>query len=236
MRFVDADDEVPDARQISVLARHEAALDDGRRVLLMDDRGWSESGPPNIWVETSVQEIVDTTRAVVGPDEPFGGRSHQDMEAEHWAQSGWGPRGARNCCGRPGPEATTHNVVLSERLLARIGQTPTTPSNPDPAYAAGPSAEPGAGHDHPARRARVVRGSPCETGCPDHRSPYGMAPFRAEVRSSPWSSRLLAASRVRVYGSRSNVKESGGSKRNGVASEVFEFHPNQRHVTVLSAS
>ena len=60
MTFVDADDEVPDARQISVSARHEAVLDDGRRVLLMDDRGWSESGPPNIWVETSVQDIVDT--------------------------------------------------------------------------------------------------------------------------------------------------------------------------------
>jgi len=45
MTFVDADDEVPDARQISVSARHDV-LDDGRRVLLMDDRGWSESGPP----------------------------------------------------------------------------------------------------------------------------------------------------------------------------------------------
>jgi len=54
MTFVDADDEVPDARRISVSARHEAVLDDGRRLLLMDDRGWSESGPPNIWVETSV--------------------------------------------------------------------------------------------------------------------------------------------------------------------------------------
>lgn len=86
MTFVDADDEVPDARQISVLARHQAVLDDGRRVLLMDDRGWSESGPPNIWVETSVQDIVDTMRAVVGPDEPFGGCSHQDLEADHWAQ------------------------------------------------------------------------------------------------------------------------------------------------------
>jgi len=85
MTFVDADDEVPDARQISVSARHEAVLDDGRRVLLMDDRGWSESGPSNIWVETSVQDIVDT-RAVVGPDESFGGRSRQDMEADHWAQ------------------------------------------------------------------------------------------------------------------------------------------------------
>lgn len=48
MKFVDAEDEVPEARQISVLTRHEAVLEDGRRVLLMDDRGWSESGPSNI--------------------------------------------------------------------------------------------------------------------------------------------------------------------------------------------
>ena len=67
MTFVDADDEVPDARQISVSARHEAVLDDGRRVLLMDDRGWSESGPPNIWVQTSVQDIVDTCLLYTSP-------------------------------------------------------------------------------------------------------------------------------------------------------------------------
>jgi hypothetical protein len=32
---------------------------------------------------TSVEDIVDTTRMVVGPDEPFGERSHEDMEADH---------------------------------------------------------------------------------------------------------------------------------------------------------
>jgi hypothetical protein len=32
-----------DARRMSVSARHEAELVDGRRVLLLDDRGWSSS-------------------------------------------------------------------------------------------------------------------------------------------------------------------------------------------------
>jgi hypothetical protein len=43
--FVDVDG-ATEARQISVSARNEAALEDGRHVLLLDDRGWSESAHP----------------------------------------------------------------------------------------------------------------------------------------------------------------------------------------------
>lgn len=39
--LVDVDDDVADPRQMSVSARHEAVLVDGRRLLLLDDRGWS---------------------------------------------------------------------------------------------------------------------------------------------------------------------------------------------------
>jgi hypothetical protein len=86
--FVDVEDDVADPRQMSVSARHEAVLVNGRCVLLLDDRGWSASGPPNIWAITSVEDIVDTARMIVGPDEPFGGRSQQEMEADHWAPVG----------------------------------------------------------------------------------------------------------------------------------------------------
>jgi hypothetical protein len=41
--FVDLREGVGDARQLSVSARHEAELPDGRRVLLLDDRGWTAS-------------------------------------------------------------------------------------------------------------------------------------------------------------------------------------------------
>jgi hypothetical protein len=92
--FVEVDDTVADPRQMSVSARHEAVLTNGGRVLLLADRGWSASGPPNIWAVTSVKEIADTARMVAGPDEPFGGRSQQDMEADHWASTAGSAAGA----------------------------------------------------------------------------------------------------------------------------------------------
>lgn len=125
--FVDVDDQADDG--ISVSVRHEAELPDGRRVLLLSDRGWSASGPPNIWSATSVEDIQETTRTVVGPDEPFGDRSQDDMEADHWAS-------LQQIAQRQGViiDATElgqlpHDVVLSPRLLARIGGGPATGSS-----------------------------------------------------------------------------------------------------------
>ncbi len=118
--FVD----VADARRMSVSARHEAVLVNGRRVLLLDDRGWSASGPPNIWSVTSVEEIVDTARMVVGPDEPFGGRSHDDMAADHWAQLTEVLRQQGLVADALELKRLPHDVVLSERLLARVGHDP----------------------------------------------------------------------------------------------------------------
>ena len=96
----------------------------GGRVLLLADRGWSASGPPNIWEVTSVEEITVTARVVVGPDEPFGGRSQKDMEADHWAS-------LAAVLQRKGVDADVlelgrlpHDVVLSEQMLARIGHHP----------------------------------------------------------------------------------------------------------------
>jgi hypothetical protein len=117
--FVDVD--VADTRQMSLSARHEAVLVDGRRVLLLDDRGWSASGPPGIWARTSVEDIEDTARVVVGPDEPFGGRSHEDMEADHWAQLTGVLRHQRVVADALDLKRLPHDVVLSERLLARVG-------------------------------------------------------------------------------------------------------------------
>lgn len=119
--FVEVDDPVADPRQMSVSARHEAVLTNGGRVLLLADRGWSASGLPNIWAATSVEEIADTARMVVGPDEPFDGHSQEDMEADHWASLAAALR-------RQGVEADAlelgrlpHDVVLGEQLLAPIG-------------------------------------------------------------------------------------------------------------------
>jgi hypothetical protein len=140
--FIDVDDNVADARQMSVSARHEAVLGNGRRVLLLDDRGWSSSlgaawsveeapdddswreGMPDIWALTSVEDIVATARVVVGPDEPFGGRSHEDMDADHWAHLTEVLRQQGIVADALELERLPHDVVLSARLLARVGHDP----------------------------------------------------------------------------------------------------------------
>ena len=117
--FVDVDERTNDDI-ISVSARHEVELADGSRVLLLDDRGWGSSGPRNIWTFTSLQDVVNTTRMVVGPDEPFDGRSWEDMEVEHWSA-------LQHTAQQQGVQVDAtelrrlpHDVVLSPRLLARI--------------------------------------------------------------------------------------------------------------------
>jgi hypothetical protein len=138
--LVDVRDEASDARQMSVSARHEAELADGRRVLLLDDRGWtsavltaywgeahgdgSERDEPDVWATTSVEEIEETARFVVGPDEPPEGYSQDEMEASHWDY-------LAGVLGEQGVVVDAqelkwlpHAVVLSERLLARIDPGP----------------------------------------------------------------------------------------------------------------
>lgn len=118
-----------DARRISVSARHEAVLEDGRRVLLLDDRGWSETlggaganEVTDIWALTSEQDIAETARVVVGPDEPFDGRSQDEMESDHWKALAerLGAHGV--VVGAGELKELPHDVVLSEPLLARLGR------------------------------------------------------------------------------------------------------------------
>ena len=120
--FVDVNDLVADVRQMSVSARLEAVLVDGRHVLLLDDRGWTESGTPNIWATTSFEDIVDTARTVVGPDEPFGGRSQESMEADHWAYLCRILRQRGVVAVALELRRLPHDVVLSERLLVRVSR------------------------------------------------------------------------------------------------------------------
>lgn len=69
LTFVYIDDR--DARGLSVSALHQAVLDDGRRVVLLDDRGGTSSKGA---AAAPVADIEETARVVVGPDEPFGDR------------------------------------------------------------------------------------------------------------------------------------------------------------------
>jgi hypothetical protein len=120
---IDVVDGASSDRQMSITARHEAELDDGRRVLLLDDRGWGSSGPHDIWARTTVEELESTARMVVGPDEPFGGRTPADMATDHWA-------GLAGTLARYGVtvdasrlERLPHDVVLGDRLRDRLART-----------------------------------------------------------------------------------------------------------------
>ncbi|GAA2736417.1 hypothetical protein GCM10009867_21060 [Pedococcus aerophilus] len=118
---VEVDDAVADPRRLSVSAIHEAVLSNGDRVLLLNDRGWSISGPPDVWSSMSVAEIANTARMVVGPDEAFDGYSQEDMKASHWAFLAAVLR-RQSAADIEGPalRELPHDVVLGKRLLARL--------------------------------------------------------------------------------------------------------------------
>jgi hypothetical protein len=117
----------PDPRTMSVSARMEAVLDDGRRLLLLDGRGWSSSlrgagaDEADIWADVSEDEIAEMTRVVVGPDEPFGGHSQADMETDHWNALAETLRSQGITIAGGELMQLPHDVVLSDRLLACLG-------------------------------------------------------------------------------------------------------------------
>lgn len=108
---------------MSVSARHEAVLSDGTRVLLLDDRGWSSSSKSglDVWASTSVEEIETTARTVVGPDEPFGERSQEEMEAAHWSCLADVLREQGVVVDATSLRRLPHDVVVAPRVLARLG-------------------------------------------------------------------------------------------------------------------
>jgi hypothetical protein len=117
------------ARRISVSARHEAVLEDGRRVLLLGDRGWSQTlggfgagEVADIWAVTSAHDIRETARVVVGPDEPFDGRSRDDMERDHWNALAENLRAHGVVMDAGELKQLPHDVVLSEALLERLAR------------------------------------------------------------------------------------------------------------------
>lgn len=136
--LVDVDEEASDARRMSVSARHEAVLADGRRVLLLDDRGWTSSAltatwgeapdggagreQADVWALTKVEDIEETARVVVGPDEPPDGYSQEEMEASHWEYLAGVLRQEGVVVDAEEVKQLPHDVVISERLLARIAR------------------------------------------------------------------------------------------------------------------
>jgi hypothetical protein len=120
-----------DPRRLSVSARHEAVLEDGSRLLLLDDRGWTEelrgagaNEIDDLWAITPERDVVETARMVVGPDEPFGGRTQEDMETGHWNALAENLRVQGVVVDAGELRQLPHDVELSDRLRARLGQSP----------------------------------------------------------------------------------------------------------------
>jgi len=62
---------------------------------------------------------------VVGPDEPYDGLSQEDAEQGHWAYLSDVLRQHGVVVDAPDLRRLPHDVVLSERLLARLGRSAT---------------------------------------------------------------------------------------------------------------
>jgi hypothetical protein len=115
--------------RLSLSARHEAVLADGRQVLLLDDRGWTSSGDrgwtgsgeaSDFGAALSIEEVEREARFVVGPDEPFEGRSQEEEAALHWGTLAKKLRGEGIDIGASDLRRLPHDVVLSEQVLALV--------------------------------------------------------------------------------------------------------------------
>jgi hypothetical protein len=71
---------------------------------------------------TSAEDNEETARVVVGPDEPPDGYTQEDMEAGHWAYLAGSLRQQGVAVDATELTRLPHDVVLSERLLARVGR------------------------------------------------------------------------------------------------------------------
>ncbi|MFD4374497.1 hypothetical protein [Streptomyces sp. NPDC058486] len=113
---VELDEDETSAAQFSASARLEAELSDGRALVLLDDRGWSESGPEDIRAYLTRASVEDTARTVVGPDEPFADETPEQAATAHWTSLADSLAGEGVVVDAAVLANAPHDVVLSERL------------------------------------------------------------------------------------------------------------------------
>jgi hypothetical protein len=105
---------------MSFSALHQAVLADGRRLVLLDDRGWTSSWSPDVPAIPPVEEIEGTARVVVGPDEAFGEHTQADMENDHWSALAGILAKQGVAVDAQELRRLPHDVVLSGRLQALV--------------------------------------------------------------------------------------------------------------------
>jgi hypothetical protein len=130
--FVDIHD--VSASQLSFAARHDALLADGRRIVLLNDRGWSQSSmhvfsdpespnrqePPSPWVGVTREQVEETARTVVGPDGAYGDYTQAQLDEGHWSYLSAALEEQGVEVDGTVLRALPHEVELSDRLLAHF--------------------------------------------------------------------------------------------------------------------
>jgi hypothetical protein len=124
--------------QLSFSARHDAVLADGRRVVLLDDRGWSQSRvhffgerespmreeASSPWEGVTREDIEETARTVVGPDSAYGEYTQAEMDEGHWSFLCAALEAQGVDVDATDLRALPHEVELSARLLTRLDSPP----------------------------------------------------------------------------------------------------------------
>jgi hypothetical protein len=105
----------------SIRARLDAELQDGMRITLLDDRGWSGSGGAAAFGRYG-EDVAETARMVVGPDGAYGEITQAEMDAGHWQFLA--DRLREHGVEIDGTElsALPHDVEVSERLQAQVAR------------------------------------------------------------------------------------------------------------------
>src|SRR3954451_16063156 len=104
---------------------------DGRVIVLLDDRGWSHSvldagssGAADQWRWMTQDDVVETARTVVGPDEPADGESYDEAARMYWSYLA-GVLEEHGVAASPDDlQSLPHIVVLSDRLRRRVTGSP----------------------------------------------------------------------------------------------------------------
>src|SRR3712207_4945974 len=116
------------AGQVSCSAVLKAELVDGRQIVLLDDRGWSEGvrfagggGPSDQWSYVTQEDVEETARTVVGPDEPADGESYEEAARMYWSFLARALEENGVAASADDLRSLPHVVVLSDRLRGRIG-------------------------------------------------------------------------------------------------------------------
>ncbi len=119
--------------QLSFSAVLMAQLVDGRQIVLLEGRGWSEGArfagggaPPDQWSSVTREAIEETAVVVVGPDEPAPGQSQEEAARTHWSYLAGVLDAQGVAASADDLRSLPHVVVLSDRLLARVADRPLT--------------------------------------------------------------------------------------------------------------